>query len=137
MFGSWKTWETMEVKLKGKKKWKINKNRLKVNKLFLHVSSNFFHLFFLFYVKLKWFKNHKFLINYNYIWFSFIFFKVKPNMRKSFSLKAELFPLQFLRTKHGIKVQIGVSPCSIFYGYLYRPYNIECTCAYLQDQAEL
>ena len=50
--------------MKEKKKLRKIKNRFRVNKLFLYA-----------------FQIYKFLTNFNYIWFSFIFFT-----RKSFSL---------------------------------------------------
>ena len=36
----------------------------------------------IFFIKIKWFKIYKFLTNFNYIKLSFLFFMVKPNMRK-------------------------------------------------------
>ena len=53
-----------------KEKWKKNKMRSIVNKLFLYANSNSFHLFF---------SSCKFLTNFNYILFSFIFSIIKPN----------------------------------------------------------
>ena len=43
---------------------------------------------------------YKFLISFNYIWFSLIFFIGQPNMKKSFSLTFFSFSLYFPGTKH-------------------------------------
>ena len=77
------------------------KIRFKVNKLFLYAISNSFHIFFSLLCKDYNFKMHKFLNNFNYILFSFIFFIHKSNMRKSFSL-IFFFPWYFLGTKHNL-----------------------------------
>ena len=69
---------------KEKKKWK--KKRFEVNKLFLNITLNLFHLFSYIILRLNNFKMYKFLIDFNYLWFDFIFFIIKSNMIKSFSL---------------------------------------------------
>ena len=51
------------------------KNRIELNKLILYVNLNTFYLF-----------SCKILRNFDYILFSFLFFRVKPNIRKSFYL---------------------------------------------------
>ena len=69
MFGCWKIWGKMQGK--ENKKWK---KKFKVNKLFLNITLNLFHLFSHIILRLNNFKMYKFLIDFNYIWFDFIFF---------------------------------------------------------------
>ena len=63
-----------------------------------------FTYFYLLYKYLNNLKIHKFLTNFNNISFSFVFFMVKPNMRKLFSFTFFSFPKYFLGTKHVLKV---------------------------------
>ena len=56
------------------------KNKFKINKLFLY--SNSFYLFSFIIQKLNNLKIHKFLINFIYILFSFIFYIIRLNVRK-------------------------------------------------------
>ena len=58
----------------------------KSNKLFLYISSNSFYLFLSIITRLNNLKIYKFQINFNYIWFSFIFSIIKLNIRKPFYL---------------------------------------------------
>ena len=68
--------------VKEKKMLRKIKNKFKVNKLFVYIFLNSFYLFFFMVQGLDNFKICKISINFNYIWFSFIFFIVKPNKRK-------------------------------------------------------
>ena len=56
------------------------KNKFKINKLFLYLNS--FYLFSFIIQKLNNLKIHKFLINFIYILFSFIFYIIRLNVRK-------------------------------------------------------
>ena len=81
MFDSQKIWKKENKKNEIIKENK--KNRFKVNKLFLY-TLNSLNLFF---SRLNNFKVHKFLINFNYIWFPFIFiFNSKIIYEKTISL---------------------------------------------------
>ena len=56
------------------------KNKFKINKLFLY--SNSFYLFSFIIQKLNNLKIYKFLINFIFILFSFIFYIIRLNVRK-------------------------------------------------------
>ena len=73
--------------MKGKKNWRKIKNKFKLNKLILYVYLNSFYLFLSIIIQeLRNFKICKNLRNFDYILFYFIFFTVKSNMKKLFSL---------------------------------------------------
>ena len=74
--------EKFEEKYEGKNKEEMKKKKRKSEekkslKSIIYHFLNLFHL-----LRLNNFKIYKFLMNYNYIWFHFIFFMMKPNMIK-------------------------------------------------------
>ena len=100
-------WGKMGGKENAEEMWKERKKKIEVNKLFyiiLQTHFIYFHLFLLNNLKI-----YKFLINLNYIWFSFVFFIVKPNMRKPFSVIYYFYFLSiFEESKHNINILLTI-----------------------------